>query len=51
MIFSISTLPFIAQMVKKIAHFKYFYCDYFTVIRNHFIGKLMRESEQMSFTW
>ena len=35
MFFPVSTLPFTAEAVRKVTHFKYDYHDYFTVSRIH----------------
>ena len=34
-VFSVSTLPFISRAEGKLTHLKYFYHDYFTIIRIH----------------
>ena len=35
MFFPVSILPFTAEAVRKVTHFKYDYHDYFTVIAIH----------------
>ena len=52
MLFPVFTLPFTAEAVRKLTHFKYFYCDYFTVIRIHSsAANPYRENELMIFTY
>ena len=50
MCFPVSTLQFIAQMVRKVTHFKYDFHDSFTVIIiNSSIVNKWRENEQILF--
>ena len=50
MLFTVSTLPFTANAVRKWTNYKYSYYDYFTVSRIHssMVNKL-KENEQINF--